>query len=44
MSSNLYVGPSSRTKISFFVLSTWVDELLSTPKIITFLPKSKLEI
>ena len=32
------VGPSPRIKISFFLLSIFVDELISAPKTITFLP------
>ena len=36
------VGPSPRTKASFFLLSICTDELFSTPKIIAFLPQSKL--
>ena len=36
------VGPSPRIKISFFLLSIFVDELISTPKIITFLPVAPL--
>ena len=35
--SNAYVGPLPRIKISFSLLSILVDELISTPKIITFL-------
>ena len=31
------------TNISFFLSSVYTDELLSTPKIITFLPQSKPE-
>ena len=41
-SSNLCVGPLPRTEISFLLLSIWTDELLSTPKITTFLCRSKL--
>ena len=33
------VGPSPYTKKLFLRLSTWIDELLSTPKITTFLAK-----
>ena len=33
--SNTYVGPSPRIKISFFLLSTCTEELMSTPKFIT---------
>ena len=40
---NPSVGPSPRTKIYFFLWSVSVDELFSTAKIITFLPKSKFE-
>ena len=36
--SNPCVGPLPKIKISFFLLSIFVDELMSTPKIITFLP------
>ena len=32
--SNLHVGPLPRTKTSFFLLSIFVDVLISTPKII----------
>ena len=32
------VGPFPRIKIYFFLLSIFVDELISTPKIIIFLP------
>ena len=35
--SNLCVGPLPRIKISLFILPIFVDELISTPKIITFL-------
>ena len=38
VSSKPFVGPSPRTKISFS-LSTCTEELLSTPKITTFLNK-----
>ena len=34
--SNLCVGPLPRTKIYFFLFSIFVDEVISTPKIITF--------
>ena len=34
------VGPLPRIKMSFFLLSIFDDELMSTPKIITFLPVS----
>ena len=36
--SNPCVGPLPRIKISFFLLSTCTEELISTPKIIQFLP------
>ena len=36
--SNPCVGPLPKIKISFFLLSIFVDELISTPKIITFQP------
>ena len=36
--SNPGAGPLPRIKISFFVFSTFIDELISTPKNITFLP------
>ena len=39
-SSSSCFGPSPRTKF-FFLLSTWVVELFSTPKVITLLPKPK---
>ena len=39
VSSNPCVGPSPRAQISFFLLSIRTDELLPTPKIITFLPQ-----
>ena len=35
--SNPWVGPFPRIKKHFFLLSIFVDELISTPKIITFL-------
>ena len=38
--SHLCVGPSPRTKISFFLLSTCIEKLLSPPKIKTILPQS----
>ena len=41
-SPNSCVGPFPIIKISFPLLSTWTDELVSTPKIITFLPKLPL--
>ena len=40
MLSNPCVGPLPRTKMCFFLLSIFIDELISTSKIITFLPKS----
>ena len=40
MLSNPCVDNLPRTKMCFFLLSIFVDELISTPKIITFLPKS----
>ena len=36
VSCNPYVGPIPRTEISFFLLSICTDELILTPKIITF--------
>ena len=36
--SNYCVGPLPRIKMSFFLLSIFDDKLISTPKIITFLP------
>ena len=36
--SNPCVGASPRTKISLFLLSICTDELISTPKIMTFFP------
>ena len=38
--SNPCVGPIPRIEMPFFLLSIFVDELISTPKIITFLPLS----
>ena len=38
MCSNPYVGPLPEIKISFFLLSIFIDEFISTPKIIMFLP------
>ena len=35
--NNPFVGPFSRIKMSFPLLSSRTDELISTPKIITFL-------
>ena len=43
VSCNLCVAPSLRTNILFFLLSRSTGELLSTPKITTFLPQSKPE-
>ena len=40
VSSNPWVGPSPRIKISFFLLSTCPEELISVPKIITLQPNS----
>ena len=39
---NPCVGPLPRNKITFFLLSVFVDDFISTPKIITFLPVSPL--
>ena len=41
VSSNPSFGPFPRTKISFFLLPIWTDNLLATPKITTFLPQLK---
>ena len=38
MPSNPGVGPSPRIKVSFLLLSTGTEQLISTPKIIQFLP------
>ena len=38
MCSNPFVGTLVKIKIYFFFLSTCTEELVSTPKIITFLP------
>ena len=35
--SNSYVGLSPRNRISFFLLSTFTERLISTPKVIQFL-------
>ena len=35
---NPCVGLSPRNKISLFLLSTCIDQLISTPTIMTFLP------
>ena len=40
MLSNPCVGPLPRIKISFFLFLIFVEELISTPKMITFLPIS----
>ena len=37
VSSNPWVGPLPRVRISLFLLSTCTDELISTPKIMIFL-------
>ena len=47
--SNPFVGSFQRIKVYFFLLSTWAEELISTPKIITFwlnppLRNEKLEL
>ena len=39
VSSDLCVEPLLRTKTFFFLLSTFTEELLSTPKIMIFLPQ-----
>ena len=36
--SSYCVGPLPKIKMSFFLLSIFVDELMSTPKVIKFLP------
>ena len=38
VSSNPWVGPSPRIKISLFSLSICTDELISAPKIVTVFP------
>ena len=38
VSSNPWAGPSPRIKISLVLLSICTDELISTPKIMTFFP------
>ena len=38
VSSNPCVGSSSKIRISLFLLSAYTDELISAPKIMTFLP------
>ena len=38
VSSNPYVDPSPRIKVSFPLISICRDELISAPKIMTFLP------
>ena len=35
---NPWVGPLPRVKISFFLLSIFADDLVSTPEIVIFLP------
>ena len=40
VSSNLCVGSSKRIKIPFLLLSICTDELISTLKVMTFLPQS----
>ena len=40
---DLYVGPSPRINISFFLLSTCTEELMSTPQILTLQPNPPLE-
>ena len=42
MCSNPCVGPLPKMKISFFLLSIFVEELMSAPKVIIFLPVSLL--
>ena len=37
------VGPSPRIEISFFLLSTCIEELISSPKIITLQPNATPE-
>ena len=39
VSSNAYVGPSPRIKISFSLLSICTDKLISARKIMAFFPK-----
>ena len=39
VSSNSCVGSSPRIKIYFLLLSIYLDELISTPKIMTFFSK-----
>ena len=41
VSTNPCVVQSLRINISFFLLTTCNDELIWTPKVITFLPQSK---
>ena len=38
VSSNACVGPLTRIKISFLLLLICIDELISTPKLMIFLP------
>ena len=42
ISSKPFVGPFPRVEISFYLLPTWIDELFSISKIITFLPNPLL--
>ena len=42
VSFNPFLGPSPRIKISFFLLSTCTEELMSAPKIITLQPNPPL--
>ena len=42
--SNPFVCPLPRIKIFLFLLLACKDELMSTPKIMTFLPQSKFGI
>ena len=41
---NRKVGPSTRTIKLFLGFSAWDDELLSTPKVVTFLKVSLLKL
>ena len=41
VSFNCCVRPSPRTKVSFFLLTIYTEELLSTLKMTTFLTRSK---
>ena len=38
VSSNPYVGPSPRTKVSLSLILTCIDELISAPTIMTSFP------